>query len=101
MNAIVVRSPRALAKPRQVEIVKYTPAAAIILKGMVAAVARGVRGATDLAVRAKDAVVTQPRQAKWVYATQVEAPEPPPAVVPVPLAEPRQVKVEKFLNFFD
>ncbi len=100
MNAIVVRSPRSLSRPRQLAIVKRTPAVVTVLQGMATAVVRGARGATALAVRAKNAVVDQPRQAKWVYATQVEAPEPPP-VVPAPPAEPRQVKVEKLWDIFD
>ena len=100
MNAIVVRSPRSLSRPRQFAIVKRTPAAATILQGVATAVVRGVRGATALAVRAKDVAVARQRQAKWVYATQVEAPDPPPVAPALP-AEPRQVKVEKFWDIFD
>jgi hypothetical protein len=100
MNAIVVRSPRSLSRPRQFAIVKRTPVAATVLQGVATALVQGIRGATALAVRAKDALVDQPRQAKWVYATQVEAPEPPP-VAPAPPAEPRQVRVEKFWDIFD
>jgi hypothetical protein len=101
MNAIVVRSPRSLSRPRQFAIVKRTPAAATVLQCVATAVVRGIRGTTALAVRAKDMLVDQPRQARWVYATQVEVPEPPTAVVPAPLAEPRQVKVEKLWDIFD
>ena len=97
MNAIVLRSPRSLAKPRRVEIVKHTPAAATVLQGMATAVVRGFRGATDLAVRAREAAAAPRRQARWVDATEIDRPEPPPALP----AEPRQVKVTKFLDMFD
>jgi len=101
MNAIVLSSPRSLSKPRQYEIVKYTPAAATILTGMAAAAVWCVRGVTTLATRVKDMVTAPRRQARWVASRQVESPEPFSFAVPAPLAEPRQVKVTKFLDIFD
>ena len=100
MKAIVVRSPRSLSRPRQLAIVKRTPAVVTVLQGMATAVVRGARGATALAVRATNAAAAHQRQAKWVYATQVEDPDPPPVAPALP-AEPRQVKVEKFWDIFD
>ncbi len=101
MNAIVVRSPRSLAKPRRVEIVKHTPAAAVVLQGVATTLVRGFRGAAALAVRARQAVAAPPREARWVNARQVDTPQLPPPVAPALPAEPRRVKVQNFLEMFD
>jgi len=101
MNAIVVRSPRSLSKPRRVEIVKHAPAAATVLQGVATTIVRGFRGTAALAARARDLKTAPSREARWVNARQIEAPKPPPPVAPVLPAEPRQVKVHNFLDMFD
>jgi len=100
MNAIVVRSPRTLSKPRRVEIVKPTSAVGTVLQGAATAIVRGFKGGAALATRARD-LAASPREARWVNARQIDAPKPPPPVAPVPPAEPRQVKVHNFLDMFD
>ena len=96
MNAIVLRSPRSLAKPRRVEIVKHTPAVATVFQGVATAIVGGFQGVTALAVRVRQAF-TAPREARWVNARQIDTPQLPPPVVPALPAEPRQVKVHDFL----
>jgi len=101
MHAIVLSSPRSLSKPRPFPMVKSAPAVAAVLKSVATAVVRGFRGATDLAVRVQQAAAAPRPQARWVASRQVESPEPFSFAVPAPLAEPRQVKVTKFLDIWD
>ena len=101
MNAIVLSSPRSLSKPRRVEIIKHTPAAAIVLQGVATTIVRGFKGAAALAVRAREAIAAPPREARWVDAREVDTPQLPPPVAPALPAEPRRVKVEKFWDIFD
>jgi hypothetical protein len=101
MNAIVVRSPRSLSKPRRVEIVKHAPAAATVFQGMATAIVRGFEGAAALAVRAGKAAAAPPREARWVEARQIDAPNQYHPVTPALPAQPRRVKVQNFLDMFD
>jgi len=100
MNAIVVRSPRNLSRPRRVAITGRSPVAAI-LKSLTAAVVRDVHGATTLAVRAQQKPVAPRPQARWLASRQVESPEPPATVAPAAPAESNRIQVRKFWDIFD
>jgi hypothetical protein len=100
MNAIVVRSPRTLSKPRRVEIVKSTSAVGTVLQGAATAIVRGFKGGATLATRARD-LAAPPREARWVNARQIDAPSQYHPVAPALPPEPRQVKVQNFLDMFD
>ncbi len=101
MNAIVVRSPRRLAKPRRVQIVKHTPAVATVFQGVATTMVRGFRGAAALAVRAHEAAADHSGRVRRVDARQVDTPQRRRPTAPAPSAKPRQVRVRNFLDMFD
>jgi hypothetical protein len=100
MNAIVVRSPRNLSRPRRVAITGRSPVAAM-LKSLAAAVVRDVHGATALADRVPQEPVAPRPQARWVASRQVDSPEPPATVAPAAPVESNRIQVRKFWDIFD
>ena len=93
MNALVLHSPRGLAKPRT-QIVRRAPADSIVVAPLLDALARTYGRVTALAARARDSAAEQERTSRWVSSRQIESPEPPAQPeLPEPRSEPKTFKV--------
>jgi hypothetical protein len=95
MNALVLHSPRGLAKPTT-QIVRRAPADSIVVTPLLGAIARAYGCVTALAARVHDLAAAQERTSRWVSSRQIESPELPAQFeLPEPQSGPTTFKVRR------
>jgi hypothetical protein len=102
MNALVLHSPRSLARPRT-QIVRRAPADRITVMPLLHALAWMYGRVTALVDRACD-LVAQERTSRWVESRQIESPEMPAQYeLPEPQSQPTTYRVRRssLLDFWD
>ena len=102
MNALVLHSPRGLAKPRT-QIAKQGPVDSIVVQPMLTAMVRAAKQASAIAVRAYEAAAPRESTSRWVSSRQIESPEPVESDLPEPQSKPTtfQVRRSSLLDIFD
>ena len=103
MNALVLHSPRGLARPR-IQIVRRAPADRITVMPLLGAIAQAYGWVTAIAVRVHELAAAQERTSRGVESRQIESPQMPAQYeLPEPQSQPTTFRVRRssLLDFWD